>query len=333
LRRPCRVASVSPVVRQRWRVVARAAAAALAWVAIGVCPLDAIHLKTASMVDLPEPPKQEWRLIEGKQWQIVSTDIEDVATTDAREGTRGNCPPGMVEVSGRMKADGPLGTVEDLQKQACSVWINRNYPERCGVFDADRWRSLSRDLPLRPMHFCVDRFEYPNQKGSYPVVVVTWHEAAALCKERGERLCTEDEWTFACEGEEALPFATGYLRDPSTCVLDRPWRFVHEEVLAERTSARALRAIDELWQGEASGAYPRCRSPFGVYDTIGNVDEWTRSTQKSGLRSILKGGYWGPVRTWCRATTRVHDEDFYFYQIGFRCCADAPRAREEETPK
>ncbi len=314
-------------------VFARGGAAALASLAIVLFHSDAVHFDAASMIDEPRPSLREWRLVAGNYWQLVALDGEDVAVTDAEEGTRGNCPSGMVEVRGQMKLDGPSGAVEDLQRQACSVWINRSFPERCGVFDADRWRLLSRDLRTRPMHFCVDRFEYPNQKGNYPIIMITWHEAAALCEQRGERLCTEDEWTFACEGEEALPFATGYARDATACVVDRPWRLVHEQALASRTSSRALREIDDLWQGEPSGGYSHCRSPFGAYDMIGNVDEWTRSTQKAGLRSILKGGYWGPVRTWCRATTRVHDEDFYFYQIGFRCCADAPKGPNDETPR
>ncbi|MEO6572634.1 MAG: hypothetical protein ABIP89_02255, partial [Polyangiaceae bacterium] len=36
----------------------------------------------------------------------------------------------------------------------------------------------------------------------------------------------------------------------------------------------------------------------------------------------LKGGYWGPVRDRCRPSTTAHNEDFIFYQIGFRCCGD-----------
>jgi hypothetical protein len=30
------------------------------------------------------------------------------------------------------------------------------------------------------------------------------------------------------------------------------------------------------------------------------------------------------VRTRCRPVTTAHNEVFSFYQIGFRCCADAP---------
>jgi formylglycine-generating enzyme required for sulfatase activity len=93
---------------------------------------------------------------------------------------------------------------------------------------------------------------------------------------------------------------------------------------AGRTDGRALAEIDRLWQGEASGARSRCRSPFGVYDMTGNVDEWTVSVRPGERPSILKGGYWGPVRTRCRPSTRAHGEDYASYQQGFRCCADVP---------
>jgi formylglycine-generating enzyme required for sulfatase activity len=140
--------------------------------------------------------------------------------------------------------------------------------------------------------------------------------------DRAERLCTEAEWTFACEGEESAPFPYGYNRDSEACVIDRAWREVDERALVPRESLRALAQIDRLWQGDTSGSHPWCRSVFGVYDMTGNVDEWTSSVRTGDRRSILKGGYWGPVRTTCRASTRSHGEGFAFYQQGFRCCQD-----------
>jgi formylglycine-generating enzyme len=288
-------------------------------------------VERAELVHAPEPSRP-WTLV-GKSWQISSAESEDAAVTDAAEGTRGSCTSGMVDVQGLMKVDSDRGNVELLQDATCTEWISRTFPERCALFDRDKWLELSGDLPTRPTHFCIDRYEYPNRKGAYPVIAVTWREAGAMCQERNERLCTEDEWTFACEGEEALPYPTGYKRDSSACVLDRPWKLFDERLLAVRDSTLALAEIDWVWQGEASGARPACRSPFGVYDTTGNVDEWTRSVRREGLPSIFKGGYWGPVRARCRASTRVHDEDFYFYQQGFRCCSDAPPAVAAEGAK
>ena len=146
-----------------------------------------------------------------------------------------------------------------------------------------------------------------------------------MCKEQGKRLCTEDEWTFACEGEEALPYPYGYLRDAERCVIDQVPRRLSRWARFHSRSERTRTELDRLWQGEPSGRRPGCRSPFGVYDMTGNVDEWTRSVhERERWPSILKGGYWGPMVNRCRASTRIHNEWFAYYQLGFRCCKDLP---------
>jgi hypothetical protein len=291
-------------------------------------PLEVLAATRALRPD----PTHTWQLVRGKHWQIAGPAGEDPATTDATEGTRGVCPVGMVEVAGAMKQDPPRkgkydgNSIEDLQKRTCTKWINREYPERCAEFDRERWLAMSADFRTKPMRYCMDRFEYPNRKGAYPIIYVNWHEAKALCEEEGKRLCTEDEWTFACEGEEATPYPYGYARDASACVIDAKWRPFNEKAMQPRDGVEAGLEMDRLWQGVTSGSQPRCKSVFGVYDMTGNVDEWTRSSVEGERPSILKGGYWGPVRTRCRPSTRSHDESHVFYQQGFRCCADAPAA-------
>jgi formylglycine-generating enzyme required for sulfatase activity len=234
----------------------------------------------------------------------------------------------MVEVQGNMKLDPSpnaaydLNSVEEMQKTTCTKWINRDYPERCAEFDRAKWLEVSKELETQPMHFCMDRFEYPNQKGASPLIYVSWHEANELCAEAGKRLCDEAEWTFACEGEEATPYPYGYVRDPKACIVDQVWRPYHALAMRPRDGAAAMAEMDRLWQGVPSGSQPRCKSPFGVYDMTGNVDEWTHSVREGERPSILKGGYWGPVRTRCRPATRSHDENHTFYQQGFRCCGD-----------
>ena len=273
-----------------------------------------------------ERPLHPWQLIDGRHWQIVSSASEEPEVTDASEETRGRCSEGMVEVEGRMMVDegGSLDPVDALQQDACVDWTNRTFPERCARFDEQKWRALSAEVPREAMHFCVDRFEYPNRRGAYPWIMMSWDDARGLCVAQSKRLCTEAEWTFACEGEEATPYPYGYERDSDACVIDRPWRPVHAEALQPPDTEQAMAELDRLWQGEPSGARPRCRSPFGVYDMTGNVDEWTTSVVPGERPSILKGGYWGPVRTRCRPSTRAHGQTFAFYQLGFRCCSDAP---------
>jgi formylglycine-generating enzyme len=259
---------------------------------------------------------REWRSVKGRHWQIISPPGEPTDETDRAEGNRGACPAGMVEVAGNMVN---AWMMDERQQDVCSKWINRNFPERCGEFDRDRWLAQTKDLPRRPMHFCIDRFEYPNKRGEYPVLYVNWNEANDLCADEGKRLCTETEWTFACEGEEAMPYPYGYVRDPEACIVDKTW--VPYFPKAFSTPEGTMHELDRLWQGAPSGARPRCKSPFGVYDMTGNVDEWTKSSSPEGRPSVLKGGYWGPVRTRCRPATRAHGEVHAFYQQGLRCCA------------
>ncbi len=271
-----------------------------------------------------QAPERRWRLLDDAFWQVAGLgDIEPPAITDAREGTRGACSEGMVEVRGQMKDDaGHWFGVDGLQQLTCKRWVSRKFPERCAEYDATAWQVRSRSLKTRPMHYCIDRFEYPNRVGAHPIVMVDWHEASALCAGEGKRLCTEDEWTFACEGEEATPYPYGFARDPAACVVDKPWRPWGR--FGKRSSLTTLLELDKLWQGEPSGSRPGCRSAMGVYDLTGNVDEWTRSSRPGERPSVLKGGYWGPVRARCRPATKAHNQSHRFYQQGLRCCGDAP---------
>lgn len=309
----------------RWLVLRAAVFAAVGWALALLGPLEphsGAFDQAVSALARPTEPRFPWRSVEGRHWQITST----VATPTAAIATPGaGCPSGMARVRGLFRVPPPgasLDLVEQLQDQACTAWISRDFPARCRTFDATRLAASLDALPRTPVDVCMDRFEYPNEPGAYPWILATFREAEAVCGRAGKRLCTETEWTFACEGEEARPYPYGWERDAEACVVDAPFRPWDASALAARASTRARDELDRLWQGEASGARPRCQSPFGVHDLTGNVDELTRSARPAGYRSIFKGGYWGPVRARCRPSTRVHDEDYAGYQQGFRCCAD-----------
>ena len=269
-------------------------------------------------------PRYTWTSVDKRHWQASSATSEDRAITDAREVDGAGCAnAGMVRVKGRYKLDTSFDEVERLQDAACTDWINKEFPARCRTFDRGQIASSIATLPTRALDFCMDRFEYPNMQGENPMVVVTFHEAEGMCKRAKKRLCSESEWTFACEGDEAQPYPYGYTRDSTACVVDRTWRPFKEGALAPRNGPGAREELDRLWQAEPSGSRGACKSMFGVYDMTGNVDEWTHTVRSTGYKSVLKGGYWGPVRARCRPATRAHNEDFVAYQQGFRCCAEA----------
>jgi formylglycine-generating enzyme required for sulfatase activity len=170
--------------------------------------------------------------------------------------------------------------------------------------------------------FCIDAYEYPNTPGEKPTLMKSWNEAAATCRTEGKRLCSGSEWTLACEGSDRLPYPYGLSRDATACNIDKLHPAPNEHALAD--PLRRWTEVARLDQRVASGAMAACVSPFGVHDMTGNVDEWVVNERGKPYRSGLKGGYWGPVRDRCRPMTTAHGEDFRFYQIGFRCCGDAP---------
>jgi formylglycine-generating enzyme required for sulfatase activity len=202
----------------------------------------------------------------------------------------------------------------------CLEWIDEKR-DRCQKYDP----KPICEGKIEKRRFCVDRYEYPNQKGVYPAVMTSYIDADAACKAEGKRLCTSSEWTFACEGEEKLPYPYGSERDATACNIDRPYRLPEMEAFSH--DKKISSEIDRLDQRVASGSMERCVSPFGVHDMTGNVDEWVVNERPDPEKNIdisaLKGGYFGPIRARCRPMTNSHNRWFRFYQVGFRCCAGA----------
>lgn len=213
--------------------------------------------------------------------------------------------------------------VELLQDASCTEWISTKFPARCAVFNAASWAKSKSKLLRHHLDFCIDTFEYPNAKGSLPKVFVSYNDAKNVCNSIGKRICTEEEWTFACEGEEGLPYPYGYERNTNTCNIDHRW--IEPDTSALQNSKLRGDELKRLWQGVPSGSMETCVSPYGVHDMTGNIDELTTSVRKTGFRSVLKGGYWSTVRNRCRPATRIHDENFAFYQEGLRCCTNVAR--------
>jgi hypothetical protein len=180
--------------------------------------------------------------------------------------------------------------------------------------------------PVERRRFCIDEYEYPNQKGAHPPWMVSWYDAQASCASVDKRLCYESEWVAACEGPEKTPFPYGYARDNTKCNIDNQWIKPSLPHVYSKDAGVALRELSRLDQSAPSGALAECVSGFGVHDMTGNFDEWvtadTRHDDKSEW-AALKGGAWGHVRNACRPVTTSHEPDFTYYFIAFRCCKDA----------
>lgn len=254
------------------------------------------------------PPSPTVALDAGSTAPVDAPVDAPAATASPAPGVTQGCPEGMLAVQGSFCPE---------VEQNCTEIMRDGY-ERCAHFERP---TVCRSAHRQPLNFCIDRYEWPNRRGERPVVLVDWNQATAHCASLGRRLCTEHEWTFACEGEDMLPYPYGYDRDSAACNIDNLARR-YDRAALRRGGESARAEVERVWMGAPSGARDRCVSPFGVYDLTGNVDEWTVSATGRPFRSTLKGGWWGRVRTRCRPVTRSHYEHFEYYQIGFRCCAD-----------
>jgi sulfatase modifying factor 1 len=176
----------------------------------------------------------------------------------------------------------------------------------------------------RSIRVCMDQFEAPNRRGAKPFVLRSYDSAARWCKQQGKRMCEEAEWETACEGPERLPWVYGWAVDKQACNSDKAWKPVDFGKFG-RDSEAAQEESTRLWQGSPSGRYARCVSSFGVYDLMGNVEEWVTSRAGRKFPGALMGGFWAKPWTGCRGTNDAHEPTFAFYETGFRCCAE-PRA-------
>ncbi len=215
-------------------------------------------------------------------------------------------------------------------EQTCAVewWAPQNKKRVCEQFVAPT-RCIGSRVKKR---FCIDTYAWPNQKGVRPEVMNHFYQAQVKCAAMGKRMCTESEWTFACEGPEMKPFPHGYTRDPKKCNGDHKWDNPKMRKVAKRDPTELAR----LWRGVPSGSQPECVSDFGVHDLPANNDEVVSGeSPKAKFSSVNTGGPWySGVRNQCRPKVYTHEEGFYYYFLGFRCCAEPDgAATEPRTPK
>jgi len=215
------------------------------------------------------------------------------------------CPPDMRWVE---------GDHYDEMERLCLV----EKAHRCWVYVPD---AVAVSGERKHLRFCMDQFEAPNVRGAKPFVMKSYFEAKRWCEERGKRLCTEEEFETACEGPDWRPYFYGSQVHRHVCNSDKPWQAFDGAAL-NAGGDKTRREVERLWQGSPSGAYDRCRTRDGVYDLLGNVEEWVTARKKRRHPGALMGGFWAKPWTGCRGTNDAHEPSFVFYEVGWRCCAD-----------
>ena len=113
---------------------------------------------------------------------------------------------------------------------------------------------------------------YPELQGDHPVTWVNTEDAEAYANWAGARLPCFEEWQRAVRGGDDRLFPWGYEVDKPRC------------------NTAELRAGGTT----PVGAFPDGVSPFGCYDMLGNVWEWTSTWYDDDDPNfrVVRGGAW-----------------------------------------
>ena len=154
-----------------------------------------------------------------------------------------------------------------------SVYLDAFEIDRFEISNAQYQRFLQATQRIPPAYW--SGIEYPNGQADYPVVGVSWEEAAAYCTWIGKRLPTEAEWEKACRGSDSRLYPWGNTWDSARGNVEvsgrSAWPLGWDQAWMLLKSASSDATGHRL---QPIGSYPAGASPYGVLDMVGNASEW-----------------------------------------------------------
>jgi formylglycine-generating enzyme required for sulfatase activity len=159
-----------------------------------------------------------------------------------------------------------------------------------------------------------------------PATVVTWNDAGTYCRWIGGRLPTEAEWERAARGMVGRRYPWGNTFDPYL-------------TNGGKMSLEPFEEKDGFLESAPVGSFAEARTPDGILDLSGNVEEWVSdwyapeypemsaaNPQGPGVgdERVVRGGSYAHGRAWLRGASRSRAlPSMRAAWRGFRCAYEA----------
>jgi protein-disulfide isomerase/uncharacterized membrane protein len=168
----------------------------------------------------------------------------------------------------------------------------------------------------------IDRYEASIDKQgravSLPGVLprtASWFDAKASCEKAGKRICSEEEWISACAGQPAVDNNNNRWFNDDTI---EGTRYPYGPFYQRGNCHDGQKTIEG--KGVKTGTMHKCRTPTGIYDLTGNLNEWIGLERN---RASQVGGHFGSGEgAACNRRGSMFGPGNRNNTIGFRCCAD-----------
>ena len=209
---------------------------------------------------------------------------------------------------------------------------------RDGRVDTVREVVLDRPLTSGPVDmvpveyggakFYMDAVEASLAEGGRAVSVAgvlpanaSWFAAKSACEAAGKRLCTQSEWLAACQSAEPKDDdGNGSVIDDYLEGNEYPYAPVYKPGFCHD------RADRDGGEPRAAGAAAGCHTAGGIYDLVGNVQEWVGASEREAV--LLGGAWYAEDKASCRMVYDTFGPGMSNRTTGFRCCSDAPVAAD-----
>jgi serine/threonine-protein kinase len=231
-------------------------------------------------------------------------------------------PPGMVLVpAGSFTMGAVSGEFDADETPPHAVYLNDYYIDAVEVTNAQFARFADSSGYQTDAEKAGDSTTWRSfnaaDRQRFPVIFVSWNDAARYCAWAGKRLPTEAEWEKAARGAGTRIF---------------PW--------GDAFNGNYANTVDSGIGQPVAVASRSAKSPYGVYDAVGNVWEHVRDWYGGGYYTdspqanpggptegpfkVIRGGSFKSQPN--RATTTAREKispDSRGDDVGFRCARDA----------